>query len=100
MSIRSMMMGLASAILGSSWTSRASFTTAFGSNSGNAVCSNGSIFVAVGDYGQCATSSDGITWTSRASFTTAFGSNTARAVCSNGSIFVAVGASGKCATSP
>ncbi len=57
MSIRSMMMGVYSAILGSRWNSRSSFVNAIGStNWANAVCSNGSVLVAVGGNGMCATS--------------------------------------------
>lgn len=53
------------------------------------ICSNGSLYVAVGASSLCATSADGLTWTSRT-----ISSGSYKAVCWTGTYFVAVGDSG------
>jgi hypothetical protein len=76
------------------WTRR---TSSFGSTIIHGVAYGNGMFVAVGNNGKLATSSNGITWTQRTSgFDTSFIYNVAYC---NG-MFVAVGEDGKLATSP
>lgn len=78
----------------SSWTSR---TSSFGSTALQDVASDGTMFVAVGQGGKLATSTDGITWTQRtSSFGTSDISNVAYGA---DGYWVACGADGKIATS-
>lgn len=76
------------------WTSR---TSSFGSSDIRCVASNGTgTWVAVGDAGKIASSTDGITWTQR---TSNFGTTNIRWVAYGGGTWVAVGDSGKISTS-
>lgn len=77
-----------------SWTSR---TSSFGTTVINNVASNGtSLYVAVGEGGKLATSSDGQTWTQR---TSSFGTDNISGIAYGDGYWVAVGANTKCAYS-
>ena len=79
----------------SNWTQR---TSSFGTTAILSIAHNGSnLWVAVGNSGKLATSSDGIDWTQR---TSNFGTSYIFGIAHNGSnLWVAVGSSGKLATS-
>jgi hypothetical protein len=69
----------------------------FGSSGVNSIAYGNNRFVAVGDSGKMAYSSDGVTWTAVSN--SRFGSSSVQAVAYGGNRFVAVGDSGKMATS-
>ncbi len=80
-------------LAGYKWTQR---TSNFGTSIIRRVGYGQGMFVAVGDSGKLATSTDGITWTQR---TSSFGNTSIRDVGYDQGMFVAVGGSGKLATS-
>lgn len=77
-----------------SWTSQ---TSSFGTGTIQSVASNGtSLYVAVGNDGKLATSSDGVTWTQR---TSSFGTSAITSIAYGNGYWVAVGQSDKVAYS-
>ena len=80
-------------LAGYTWTQR---TSSFGTTTIWGVCYGQGMFVAVGNSGKIATSTDGTTWTQRTSI---FGTTTIYGIGYGQGMFVAVGVSGKLATS-
>lgn len=80
------------------WTYSTSFNAVFPYGV-QYVCWSGSKFVAVGNTGRCATSTDGITWASQASLASVSSSANFNKVVWAASKFIAIGESGVLATS-